>query len=95
MFTHQTRSGQDVVTTAYGPTAHSFGSRRIPARAAIFGTHGPIGGCCVLNDLRSAELLQPERIARDLVMLVGRSAVARDLRVRGDDRHVIATRLCL
>ena len=65
MFTHQARSGQDVVATANGPTAQAFGSRRIPARAALFGTHGPIGGCRLLNELRSAELFQPVPVAHD------------------------------
>jgi hypothetical protein len=95
MFTRRARSGQDVVTTDNGPAARSFGSRCILARAMLFGMRGPIGGCRSVSCLRSAELFQVERLPRDLVMLVGRSTVARDLRVRGDDRRVIAPTLCL
>ena len=43
----------------------------------------------------SAILLQMELLDDELVMFVGRSAIARDLRVRADDRHVVAPTLYL
>ena len=78
-----------------GPPARSFGSRCIADRPLLSVTSGPIVGCRARSCLRSAELFQVARLERDLVRLVGRSAVAPDLPVRADDRHVIAPRLYL
>jgi len=72
-----------------------MGSQCIANRPILSGMSGPIGGDHAMRDLRSAELFQMERLARDLVMFVGRSAVAPDLPVRADDRHVVAPRLYL
>jgi|CXWL01.1.fsa_nt_gi hypothetical protein len=48
-----------------------------------------------MSYLRSAELFQVARGEHGFVRLVGRSAVALDLPVRADDRHVIAPGLYL
>ena len=61
----------------------------------LAGMRGPIGGDRAMRYVRSAELSQMERPARVLVMFVGRSAVALDLRIRANDRHVVAPRLSL
>lgn len=95
MFTRRARSGQDVVTTPNEPMAGSSGSRRLLARALQSGTNEPIGGCRALSHLRSEELFQAEQIVSARVMFVGRCAIARDMPVRGNDRRVVAPRLCL
>lgn len=95
MFTRRGRSGQDVVAIADRCTVTAFGSRGILARAARFGMSGPTRGYRVLRYSRSEELFQVEHIGPDRVMFVGRSAIALDLRVRGDDRHVVAPRVYL
>lgn len=95
MFTRRARSRQDVVTTAEGPAVGSSGSRGILARAPQFRTNAPTRGFSASDCMCSAILLQMELLDDELVMFVGRSAIARDLRVRADDRHVVAPTLYL